>query len=156
MLLKPVKRFIFISYNKSFLKLLFNVAKCFVNLYSQLTTMKKLFTLIIFSFAGYAGFAQVSPDDAAKRVGDSITVCGKIFGGRYFETSNGSPTLLNMGAPFPASPLTIMVPGEVRNKMGYAPEIQLKDKNVCITGRIQLFKDKPEIIIYNSSQLKLQ
>ncbi len=118
--------------------------------------MKKTFTLIIFIVACHAGFAQISPDDAPKRVGDSITVCGKIFGGRYFETSNGSPTLLNMGAPFPASPLTVMIPGDVRNKIGYAPEIQLKDKNVCVTGRIQLFKDKPEIVIYNMSQLKQQ
>ena len=120
-------------------------------------TMKKTFTLTYLLFAGFLGFAQVlTPEEASKRIGDSITVCGKIFGGRFFETSVGSPTLLNMGAAFPASTLTIMIPGNVRVKMGYAPEQQLKDKNICVRGRVILFKDKPEIIVHSVSQLEIQ
>ena len=46
--------------------------------------------------------------------------------------------------------------GDVRIKMGYAPEQQLKDKNVCVIGRVILFKEKPEIIIYNIMQLQVQ
>jgi hypothetical protein len=61
-----------------------------------------------------------------------------------------------MGAAYPASPLTIMIPGEVRIKMGYAPELQLKDKDVCVMGRVILFKEKPEIIVYNISQISIQ
>ena len=119
--------------------------------------MKKTFTLTYLLFAGFLGFAQVlTPEGASKRIGDSITVCGKIFGGRFFETSVGSPTLLNMGAAFPASPLTILIPVDVRLKMGYAPEQQLKDKNICVRGRVILFKDKPEIIVYSVSQLEIQ
>ena len=120
-------------------------------------TMKKTFTLIYLLFAGFLGFAQIlTPEQASKRIGDSITVCGKIFGGRFFETSVGSPTLLNMGAAFPASPLTILIPVDVRVKMGYTPEQQLKDKNICVRGRVILFKDKPEIIVYSVSQLEIQ
>jgi hypothetical protein len=119
--------------------------------------MKKTFTLVILLVGGYVVSAQsLSADEASKRVGDSIKVCGKIFGGRFFETSVGCPTLLNMGAAFPASPLTIMIPGDVRMKMGYAPEQQLKDKNVCVRGKVILFKDKPEIVVYNISQLEVQ
>jgi hypothetical protein len=61
-----------------------------------------------------------------------------------------------MGAAFPASPLTIMIPGEVRNTLGFAPEILYKDKDVCVTGRIGLFKDKAEMVVYKGSQLKLK
>ena len=119
--------------------------------------MKKTFTLFCLLIACYFGSAQtLSPEEASKRVGDSIKVCGKIFGGRFFETSVGCPTLLNMGAAFPSSPLTIMIPGDVRMKMGYAPEQQLKDKNVCVRGRVILFKDKPEIVVYNIAQLEVQ
>lgn len=118
--------------------------------------MKKIFTFLLFSFSCYFISAQTfSAGQAAKKVGDSIKICDKIYGGRFFETSKGSPTLLNMGAAYPASPLTIMIPGEVRIKMGYAPELQLKDKNVCVMGRVILFKEKPEIIIYNISQILL-
>ncbi len=119
--------------------------------------MKKTFTLFIFLGSYYFLFAQTfSAEQAAKKVGDSIKVCDKIYGGRFFETSNGSPTLLNMGAAYPASPITIMIPGDVRAKMGYAPELQLKDKNVCVLGKVILFKEKPEIIVYNISQIQVQ
>ena len=119
--------------------------------------MKKIFTLTIITFFYYFVSAQTfSAAQAVLKVGDSIKVCDKIYGGRFFETSKDSPTLLNMGATYPASPLTIMIPGEVRIKMGYAPEQQLKDKNVCVTGKIILFKEKPEIIVYNISQIVVQ
>lgn len=119
--------------------------------------MKKLYFLLSFiAIAGLASAQTFTPEEGAKHVGDSIRVCGKIYGGRFFETSNGSPTLLNMGAAFPASPLTIMIPGNVRSKFNYMPEAQLKDKNVCVRGRVTLFKDRPEIIIYDSSQLEIQ
>ena len=49
-----------------------------------------------------------------------------------------------------------MISKEVRLKMGNAPEIELKDKNVCVTGKIKLFKDKPEIIITDITQLTIE
>lgn len=119
--------------------------------------MKIFFTLCLFTTITTIAFGQTyTPDEAAKKIGDSIEVCGKIYGGRFFETSNGSPTLLNMGAAYPSSPLTIMIPGKVRSQLGYVPEQQLKDKNVCVQGRVILFKDKPEIIVYSISQLQVR
>jgi hypothetical protein len=118
--------------------------------------MKKLFTLIAFIGFTQFGFAQtLTPDEAAKHVGETVKVCGKIFGGRFFETSNNCPTLLNMGAAYPSSPITIMLTLEVRNKLGYVPEQQLKEKIVCVTGKVELFKDKPEIKVTDISQLEV-
>ena len=120
-------------------------------------TMKNIFTFLLLIPFYQSSFAQTfTAEQAAKKVGDSITVCDKIYGGRFFETSKGSPTLLNMGAAYPASPLTIMIPGEVRIKMGGAPEQEMKDKNVCVVGRVILFKEKPEIVVYDISQIKMQ
>jgi hypothetical protein len=110
------------------------------------------FTILIAKIASAQTF---SPQEAVSHINDSIKVCGKIFGGRFFETSNNAPTLLNMGGAFPNSPLTIMIPGVVRSKMGYAPEIELKEKNICVTGKVILFKEKPEIIVYNMAQLEI-
>ncbi len=117
--------------------------------------MKKLYILLFFiSLSGIAAAQTFTPEEAAKRVGENIKVCGKIFGGRFFETSKGSPTLLNMGAAYPASPFTVMIPGEVRTQLGYAPEVELKDKNICVTGEVILFKEKPEIIVNDISQIE--
>ena len=49
-----------------------------------------------------------------------------------------------------------MIPKEIRIKMGNAPEIELKDKNVCVTGKIILYKEKPEIIISDAAQLTIE
>jgi hypothetical protein len=119
--------------------------------------MKRIFTFAFFLFFALSSSAQqFSAEEASRKIGDSIKVCGTIYGGRFFETSNGSPTLLNMGAAYPSSPLTLMIPLSVRMKMGYEPEIQLKGKEVCVLGRVILFKDKPEIIIYNAGQIQMK
>ncbi len=118
--------------------------------------MKKILFFVLVVIFTKSSFSQtLTPEEAAKHVGDSIKVCGKIFGGRFFETSNSAPTLLNMGAAFPASPITIVIYSDLRAKMGYAPELQLKDKNVCVTGKVSLHKEKPQIVIYNTTQLEL-
>jgi hypothetical protein len=118
--------------------------------------MKKIFTLIAFiGFIHLCNAQALTPEEAAKHVGDNVKVCGKIFGGRFFETSNNSPTLLNMGAAFPASPITIMITLEVRNKLGYVPEIQLKEKNICVTGKVELYKGKTEIVVRDLAQMQI-
>lgn len=120
--------------------------------------MKNILLIIACTFLAKWGTAQqtYTPEEAAKHVGDSIKVCGKIFGGRFFETSNNAPTLLNMGAAFPNSPITIMIPGSVRLQMGIAPEVQWREKNVCVIGTVILFKNKPEIIVYNTTQIEVK
>ena len=120
--------------------------------------MKKVYILIsaiVFSQFSFAQ-ASITPEEAAKHVGETVTVCGKVFGGRFFETSKNSPTLLNMGAAYPASPFTVMIPGELRAKMGYAPEAELKEKNICVKGEIILYKEKPEIILKDVSDLEIK
>jgi hypothetical protein len=119
--------------------------------------MRKYLLFFMANFIAVFSLAQiVSPEDASKHIGEEAKVCGKVFGGKFFETSTNSPTLLNVGAPFPKSPFTIMIPKEVRVKMGNAPEIELKDKNVCVTGKIILFKEKPEIVISDATQLTVE
>ncbi len=116
--------------------------------------MRKALLIITICAISKLSIAQtITPDEASKHIGENVKVCGKIFGGRFFETSTNAPTLLNMGAAFPSSPLTIMIPGTVRAKMGNAPEIELKEKNVCVTGKIILFKEKAEIVIDDASQI---
>jgi hypothetical protein len=118
--------------------------------------MKKLLFVLVVTFICSTGFAQTfTPEEAGKHVGDSVKVCGKIFGGRFLETSNGAPTLLNMGAAYPKNPFTIWVAGTVRAKMGTALEITLKDKDVCVTGVVTLYKEKPEMKVFDSAQIEV-
>ncbi len=117
--------------------------------------MKKWLTGLCLLMAGTAIHAQIEikVEEAAKHIGDSVKICTKIYGAKYFENGKNAPTLLNAGAKFPDAPLTLVIFGDKRNAFKNKPEVYYVDKEVCITGRIILFKDKPEIILTNEDQI---
>ena len=117
--------------------------------------MKKILLLLFVMIQCHWLHAQqeILVEDAAKHVGDSVKICTKIYGGVYLERSKGTPTLLNAGGAFPNAPLTLVIWPATRATYKTAPEELYKDKEVCITGRIILYKDKPEIIITDEKQL---
>lgn len=117
--------------------------------------MKKIFFLFLISTFSVAAFAQqeIKIEEAVKHEGDSVTICTKIFGARYFESGKGTPTLLNAGAKYPDSPLTIVIYGENRPAFSNKPEEFYIDKNICVTGRISMFKGKPQIVIAKEADI---
>jgi hypothetical protein len=114
-----------------------------------------LLSLVLLAF-GSRGFSQetITPADAIKYIGKEVTVCGQIYGGKFLDKAKNSPTFLNMGAPYPDQPLTIVIWGEVRKTFSYKPEVQLNNKTVCITGKIETYKEKPQIVIAAVSQIQ--
>lgn len=117
--------------------------------------MKRLLILCLFAVAGFKGIAQTKIDakDAAKHVNETVTICDKVSDGKYF--SNSQTTLLNVGAPHPNELLTLVIKGDDRKKFSDDPEKLFAGKNVCITGKVIDFKGRPEIVITEASQLKL-
>ena len=75
--------------------------------------MKKIIIPFICLLIGTTTFAQrqISLKDAGAYAGDSVLVCGKIAGGRYFSSSKDSLTLLNVGATYPNQ---LLMPGAGR------------------------------------------
>lgn len=119
--------------------------------------MKKTFLFIIAICCYSASFAQteIKLEDAAKHVGDSVKICAKIYGGIFLEQAKGTPTFLNVGGSYPNNPLTIVIWADTRKTLEQKPEEFYKDKTVCIFGKISLYKDKPQIVLYNKNQLVL-
>lgn len=120
--------------------------------------MKRISLILTGILLALAANAQteVKLEELDKHVGDSVTVCTKIFGGIYLDRSKGTPTLLNAGGVYPNAPLTVFIGAEARAKFKEAPEVFFKDKEVCITGKVILYKEKPEIIIYDEKQIVLK
>jgi len=117
--------------------------------------MKKTVFLVIAIVFSLTSFAQteIKLEEVGKHVGDSVKVCGKIYGGIFLERSSGTPTFLNVGGLYPNNPLTIVIWADLRKQFEQKPEEFYKDKNVCIFGKITLFKDKPQIVLYSKNQL---
>lgn len=119
--------------------------------------MKRILIITAILFAGISGYSQTyKPEDASKHIGDSITICGKAFGGKFLENAKNQPTFINMGAAFPNHQLTIVIWADVRKKLSYIPEEKLKDKDICITGKIEEYKGKPQIVLQDPGQIKFE
>ncbi|WP_207497245.1 hypothetical protein [Aridibaculum aurantiacum] len=119
--------------------------------------MKALVLAVVCLFS-IPAFSQktIAPEEVAKHIGDTVRVCGKIYSARYLETSNKQPTLLNMGDKFPKQHLTVVIYGEDRVKFGYKPEGTLIDKNICVIGKVEMYRDKPQIVVTDPFLIKLQ
>jgi hypothetical protein len=117
---------------------------------------KTLFVLAIMLVSGHSYAQQIKPEEAKNHIGDSLTVCGSVDGGKYLENANRQPTLLDMGGSYPNQALTLLIWGDNRSRFSYKPEEDLRGKEVCVTGKIILYKDKPEIILDSEAQVKVK
>ena len=82
------------------------------------------------------------------------TVCDKVSGGRYIDGSG--ITFINLGGAYPNQKLTIMIKAEDRVKFKVAPETAFLDKLICVTGKQIMYKGKPEIMVTDPEQIKVQ
>jgi len=119
--------------------------------------MKKITAILfsIFIVVSVTAQTNIKLEDVSKHIGDSVTVCGKVADMRYFENSKNKPTLINMGARHPNSLLTLVIWEDARALFTTKVE-DLTGKEICITGRIILYKEKPEIIIGKPEQIVVQ
>lgn len=93
--------------------------------------------------------------EAAKHVGEKATVCGVVASASYASRSKGQPTFLNLDKPYPNAIFTALIWGDDRPKFDQ-PEVRLRDKRICTTGTITLYKDVPEIVLREPTQLRAE
>jgi hypothetical protein len=117
----------------------------------------KIICFLLSTFISVGAFAQteIKMGEINKHVGDSVKICTKIYGGIYLDRSKETLTLINAGGNYPNSPLTLVISPELRKEYETAPEEMYKDKQVCIIGKVELFKEKPQIKILSKSQIVL-
>ena len=97
----------------------------------------------------------IAAEDAAKYVGDSVTVYGTVASGQYFAESENEPTILNIGAPFPDHLLSVVISGADRANFTEAPESFYTNKNIGVTGKVILNNGKPQIVLRHKNQVRV-
>jgi len=116
----------------------------------------KYILIIVFSIIAFSSNAQqeIKIEEVKNHVGDSVKLTAKIYGGKYLKSAKGSPTFLDVAGKYPNAPLTLVIWSDVRSQFKTPPE---KLYNNCkvewITGKIGLYKDKPEIVIHSLEQI---
>jgi len=105
------------------------------------------------AFPGSA--ADISPNLAANHIGQVQTVCGKVSQ-VYVNKQNN--VFLNFGGAYPHHMFSAVV-GKRRSPEMLADGAQwLKDlegKDVAVTGEIQIYAGKPEIVIRKRENLRI-
>lgn len=96
--------------------------------------------------------AELAAADAAHHVGETATVCGVVASGKFDADLRSQPTFLDFDKPYPDQVFTVVIFGSDRKKFG-TPETALRDKRICVTGKIQDRNGLPEIILNDPKQL---
>lgn len=115
--------------------------------------MKKLYSLALLCFICIAAKSQTKIDikDSSKHIGDTVTICDSV----YTTRALGGLTLINLGAAFPKQLLTVVIYKADLAKFT-EPENTYLNKKVCVTGKLVLYNDKPQIVINEPIQIDLR
>jgi hypothetical protein len=118
--------------------------------------MKNVLVILAFLMISIVSFSQIEIklEDVSKHIGDSVKVCGKVAGIRYMEQATNKPTLINLGAAYPNQLLTVVIWDDLRKQFEKAPEELFADKNICVTGKIELYRERPQIVVRKMEQVK--
>ena len=94
-------------------------------------------------------------DSVSTYVGQTIKVCDKVAG--TFVTKSDKPlTYLNLGADFPNAKLTIVIFQKDLVNFPLTPSDHYKGMNICITGELTIYKDRPQIIANRPDQIEIK
>lgn len=99
-----------------------------------------------------AAARTIGDREAAGHAGETATVCGAVASVYYASRSRARPTFLDFGARYPRETFAAVIFDDDRPAFGKLSG--LRGQKVCVTGPIQLYRGKPEIILHQPSQLK--
>src|SRR5260370_35351299 len=111
---------------------------------------KTLFTLLAFicSSSIIAQTSTYTPGEAAKHVGETAKITGTVDG---VHQSGKSNIFLNMGGKYPNQAFTAFIPSA--SAAQFPNPQQYEGRTVAVSGKIALYKGKPEIIVNSPSQI---
>ena len=95
---------------------------------------------------------RIAPAAAASHLGEPATVCGVVASATYAQRTRGAPTFLNLDRPYPNQVFTAVIWGNRRSRFATPPE-SLRGQRVCVSGVIESYRGKPEIIVNQPSQI---
>jgi DNA/RNA endonuclease YhcR with UshA esterase domain len=96
------------------------------------------------------GNAQ-TPQEAAQHVGETATITGAVDS--VHQTGKGT-IFLNMGGKYPNQAFTAYIPSS--SAAQFPNPQQYEGRTVSVSGKITLYKGKPEITVNSPSQISVK
>ncbi|HEY8950371.1 MAG TPA: hypothetical protein VIM56_15910 [Rhizomicrobium sp.] len=91
----------------------------------------------------------IAAEDAADHNGSFATVQGLVRG--VHTARNGKATFIDLDGVYPDNPFTAVIFEDDMAKVGDVSELQ--GRTVDITGKIKLYRNKPEIVVSSRKQI---
>jgi len=112
-----------------------------------------LFMLLTVTLCKAQDIPKIAPEKAKQYVGKVVTVCGTVEEAYVSIVGN---VFLNFGGKSPNQTFTAYF-ANIANQDSVKTNFKnYEGKNVCVTGKIQLYNSKPEIDVIEESQIVLQ
>ncbi|HEX5959846.1 MAG TPA: hypothetical protein VFY97_01195 [Rhodanobacteraceae bacterium] len=118
----------------------------------RLPAILSYIAIAVLAYACTASASGLTPTQAAGHIGETATVCGVVAGAHYAESSNGQPTFINLGRPYPGQIFTIVIFGDYRGRFSPPPETWTG--RLCVTGKITSYHGRAEIKVFKPAQIK--
>jgi|SRR5215831_8278677 len=97
----------------------------------------------------------IAPDQAINFAGTNQTVCGKVVSSKFLSKQPSAATFLNLDRPYPDQIFTAEILAENRSRFPYPPEVELMNKNICVSGLVEVYKGKAQIFVKEPKQINL-
>jgi len=98
---------------------------------------------------------SISWSEAKYHIGERTTVCGPVVDTTWASGSNGKPTFLNLGKPYPdPDRFTVVIWIQNRSNFPQAPEDYYLGKTICVTGLITEYSGIAEIEVQYPSEIQ--
>jgi hypothetical protein len=120
--------------------------------------MRALF-IVFFVAIGSVCYSQVEIKSASElkdHIGDSVKYCGKVATARLMDRMMNAPAFLNIDNPYPNQTFTVVIWAADRKNFSEKPEKFYLNKNVCIYGKLDKFKEQIQIVVHSEEQLIVQ
>src|SRR6266478_1933408 len=118
----------------------------------RLLLMATVLTSCCSTFVEAQTTTVIPANEAAAHIGEYASVKGVVA--KVFTSKSGN-TFLNVGGSYPNQTFTDWIPPA--SPVSKSPTLSgIEGKRVKITGRIEIYKGKPEIRIYAASQLEVE
>lgn len=120
-------------------------------------TIAVLISLIAASACGQSeSTPRIPAAEAARHVGELRTVCGHVASAASITSAKGAPTFLNLGRPYPDQDFTVVIWESSRARFERPPERLFDRRSICVTGRIEMYRGRPQIVVEDPEQIRVE
>ena len=119
--------------------------------------MSKFCTIIVIILLSQLIYGQkiVPMDSVSAHIGYDVTFCEKVSDA-FKPAGENKLIYINFGGKYPDHKFTAVIFPKDQPKFPLNPVTVLKDKNVCITGKISEYKGTAQMVLNDPAQLVIK